>query len=212
MPAGPSTLAVPTTAGQGASAVLEVGVLPPTAAYLLGRLVRRHKLAVASGAAIAAALVIGAAAAVWQGVRAKSAADRAELEAQRAELEAGRARGAEQHALATLAELSATAPVFAAQARELAAKGKLDEAIEKLTYAVKLRPGVPEYLVERGDLLRKLTPICGAAIPAPTIYSIVSCISCIKACNSGVLNCSTGCACCSKMGSPMRKTVLIAIF
>ena len=45
---------------------------PPTTAYLLSKLVRRNKLAFAAGAAIAASLVIGIAASVWQAVRARA--------------------------------------------------------------------------------------------------------------------------------------------
>ena len=39
---------------------------PPTTAYLLSKLIRRNKLAFAAGAAIAASLVIGLAASLWQ--------------------------------------------------------------------------------------------------------------------------------------------------
>jgi WD40 repeat protein len=46
---------------------------PPTAGYLLSKLIRRHKLAFAAGTAIAASLVIGIAASVWQAVRATRA-------------------------------------------------------------------------------------------------------------------------------------------
>jgi WD40 repeat protein/serine/threonine protein kinase len=46
---------------------------PPTAGYLLGKLVRRNKLAFAAGTAIAASLVIGIAASAWQAVRATRA-------------------------------------------------------------------------------------------------------------------------------------------
>jgi eukaryotic-like serine/threonine-protein kinase len=53
-----------------------------------------------------------------------------------------------------LNELRATAPAFADQARSLAAKERFDDAIEKLNYAVKLRPDVADYLVAKGDLLQ----------------------------------------------------------
>ena len=46
---------------------------PPTAGYLLSKLIRRNKLAFAAGTAIAASLVIGIAASVWQAVRATKA-------------------------------------------------------------------------------------------------------------------------------------------
>ena len=50
---------------------------PPTAAYSISKLVRRNKLAVRAGAAIAASLVIGITASVWQAVRADREAKRA---------------------------------------------------------------------------------------------------------------------------------------
>ena len=78
-------------------------------------------------------LVIGIAGSVWQAVRATHA---------------------EKRAVAALDELRATAPAFAEQARALAAREKFDEAIEKLDYAVKLRPDAAEYLVAKGDLLQ----------------------------------------------------------
>ena len=48
---------------------------PPTAGYLLSKLVRRNKLAFAAGAAIAASLVVGIAVSMWQAVRANRAFD-----------------------------------------------------------------------------------------------------------------------------------------
>ncbi|MFN0126293.1 MAG: protein kinase domain-containing protein [Verrucomicrobiales bacterium] len=113
---------------------------PPTAAYLLGRLMRRHKLAVTAGAAIAASLVIGIAVSVWQAVR----ADR----------EAKRAITAEAQAVAALDELRSAAPAFAAQARSLAARERFAEATEKLDYAIKLRPDVIDHLLTKADLLQ----------------------------------------------------------
>ena len=44
-----------------------------------------------------------------------------------------------------------TAPTFVAEAKTLAAKGQFDLAIEKLDYAAKLQPDVPELLVTKGD-------------------------------------------------------------
>jgi len=99
---------------------------PPSTAYRLQKLMRRNKLAFAAGTAIAASLVIGIAASVWQAARANRALD----------------------------DLRATAPAFADQARGLAARERYDEAIEKLDYALKLRPDSPEYLVAKADLLQ----------------------------------------------------------
>src|SRR5436190_1299713 len=50
---------------------------PPTATYLISKLIRRNKLAVTAGAAIAAALLIGLAFTTWQAVRADREATRA---------------------------------------------------------------------------------------------------------------------------------------
>ncbi len=115
---------------------------PPTARYLLGKLIRRNKIAFAASAAIAASLVIGIAASVWQAVRATSA---------------------EKAAMATLDELRATAPAFVEQARGLAAKEHFDEAIEKLDYALKLRPDAAEFLLAKGDLLQCQLKLAEAA-------------------------------------------------
>jgi serine/threonine protein kinase len=125
---------------------------PPTAAYLLSKLIRRHKLAMTAGAAIAASLVTGIAASVWQSVR----ADRA----------ATRAKTAEAQAVAALDELRSTAPAFAAQARSLARKERFAEAIEKLDYATKLRPDVTDYLLLKADLLQCQLQFAAAA----TVY------------------------------------------
>ena len=99
---------------------------PPTAAYIAGRLMRRHKLVFAASAAVAVSICAGLAASVWQAVRANRA----------------------------LEELRATAPAFVEQARSLVAKERFAEAIEKLAYAAKLRPDAPEYLLAKADLLQ----------------------------------------------------------
>ncbi len=114
----------------------------PSAAYRLQKTWQRNKLAFAAGAAIAASLVIGIAASVSQAVRATSA---------------------ENRAVAALDELRATAPAFAEQARGLAAQERFGEAIEKLDYAVKLRPDAAEYLVAKGDLLECQLKLAEAA-------------------------------------------------
>src|SRR5436190_2489884 len=115
---------------------------PPTAAYLISKLIRRNKLAVTAGAAIAASLVIGIAASVWQAVRAKTA---------------------ESQAVAALDELRSAAPAFAAQARSLAGRERFAEAIEKLDYAIKLRPDVIDHLLAKADLLQCQLQLAGAA-------------------------------------------------
>ena len=106
---------------------------PPGRLYRFQKLFRRNKLGFAAGTAIVAALVVGLAASLWQSSRANH--------------EATRARAA-------LGELRATAPAFAEQARALVTREQFDEAIEKLDYAVKLRPDGAAYLVAKGDLLQ----------------------------------------------------------
>ncbi|MBX7209562.1 MAG: protein kinase [Verrucomicrobiaceae bacterium] len=118
---------------------------PPTAAYLLSKLIRRNKVAFAAGTAIAASLVIGIAASVWQAVRATQA---------------------EKKAVTAFDELRATAPAFAEQARGLAAKEQYADAIAKLDYAIKLRPDAAEFLVAKGDLLQCQLRLA----PAAAIY------------------------------------------
>ncbi|HEY3901351.1 MAG TPA: leucine-rich repeat domain-containing protein [Chthoniobacter sp.] len=53
----------------------------------------------------------------------------------------------------TLGELRGTAPTFAAQSRALTEDGKLDEAVEKISYATKLDPKNPDYALQRGHSL-----------------------------------------------------------
>jgi serine/threonine protein kinase/Leucine-rich repeat (LRR) protein len=106
---------------------------PPTTAYLLSKLIRRNKVAFAAGAAIAASLVIGIAMSVWQAVRATSA---------------------EKRVVAAFDELRLAAPAFVEQARSLAAKEQFAAAIEKLNYALQLRPLAAEILVAKADLLQ----------------------------------------------------------
>ncbi|MBI3409662.1 MAG: protein kinase [Planctomycetes bacterium] len=110
-----------------------VAARPPSTAYRLQKAWQRNKLVFVAGAAIAASLVIGITLSIWQTVRADREATRA---------------------VASLEELRATAPAFAEQARVRAAKDQFEDALEKLAYAAKLRPDVPEYLIAKGDLLQ----------------------------------------------------------
>lgn len=87
---------------------------PPNLSYLLGKLIRRHKLAFATGAAIAASLVLGLTVSVWQAIRATRAEELANKEAQRATAaerlaidEAARAVAAEKNMANTLVEVAA---------------------------------------------------------------------------------------------------------
>jgi serine/threonine protein kinase/Leucine-rich repeat (LRR) protein len=126
-----------------------VAARPPTTAYLLGKLIKRHKSAVAAGATVVLALVVGFAVALGQ--------------ARRANREATRARSAEQRAMATVDELRATAPAFAEQAHALAMGEHFAEAIEKLDYAIKLQPAATEYLLAKADLLQCQLELAEAA-------------------------------------------------
>jgi Leucine-rich repeat (LRR) protein/Flp pilus assembly protein TadD len=110
-----------------------VNARPPSTAYRLQKAMSRNKVAFGAGVAVVMALVMGIAGSVWQAVRAKSA---------------------EKRVTAALDELRASAPAFEEQARALAAREKFDEAIEKLDYALKLRPDVAEYYVAKADLLQ----------------------------------------------------------
>ncbi|MFN0052474.1 MAG: protein kinase domain-containing protein [Planctomycetales bacterium] len=106
---------------------------PPSAGYRVRKLIRRHKLTATALLAVAASLVVGISLSVWQAVR-------ADRESQRV--------------AAVLNELREAAPAFAEQARGLALLGRFREAEEKLAYASKLQPDLPEYHVARGDLLQ----------------------------------------------------------
>jgi tetratricopeptide (TPR) repeat protein len=115
---------------------------PPTSVYLLGKLIRRNRLAFAAGVGVAACLVVGMMLSSWQAIR---------------------ARQAERRALATLEELRGTAPAFAEQARALVARSKFDEAITKLDYAIQLQPKAAEYLVSKANLLQCQLKLAEAA-------------------------------------------------
>jgi serine/threonine protein kinase/Leucine-rich repeat (LRR) protein len=110
-----------------------VAAHPPSTGYRIGKFLKRHRRPVFAAAMLAIVLLGGIIVSTWQAVRAKSA---------------------ENRAVSALDELARTAPAFAEQARNLAARTLFDQAIEKLDYAVKLRPDVAEYLVAKGDLLQ----------------------------------------------------------
>ncbi|HZJ14818.1 MAG TPA: hypothetical protein VFD27_07205, partial [Chthoniobacteraceae bacterium] len=79
---------------------------PPTAGYLLSKLIRRNKLVFIAGAAIAASLVIGIAASLWQAMRATHA--EREQRTLRTTAEAARAGEATQRQQAEAAQASET--------------------------------------------------------------------------------------------------------
>ncbi|RBP39110.1 serine/threonine protein kinase [Roseimicrobium gellanilyticum] len=103
-----------------------VSATPPTMGYQFRKFARRNRAALHVAAAIATVLVAATVMSTWQAVRANRA----------------------------LNELRDSAPAFAEQARALVAQEKFGEAIEKLDYAIKLRPDVAEYLLAKADLLQ----------------------------------------------------------
>ena len=68
----------------------------------------------------------------------------------------------ERHARETLAELTATAPTFLAQAQALIEKQQFAEALEKIDFAVALKPDDAEYRVVKGNVLQSLFRFAGA--------------------------------------------------
>src|SRR5881396_1781871 len=77
-----------------------VQACPPSAWYRFRKFARRNKVALVTAALVAAALVLGTAAATWQAIRATRAEDRAlaerdEKEQARAEADAARKRAEE---------------------------------------------------------------------------------------------------------------------
>jgi serine/threonine protein kinase len=114
---------------------------PPSSAYQFQKFVRRNKLAVVAAAAVALALLAAITAGVWQGMRAVREKKRA---------------------TAAVADLRDTAPAFADQARALAARGQFDDAIDKLAFAARLRPDLPNYVARQGDLRQSQLHIADA--------------------------------------------------
>lgn len=110
-----------------------VSARPPSSSYRLQKLIRRNKLTFAAGGAIAMSLLIGITVSLWQTMQAERA---------------------KSQVVNVLNELKAAAPAFAEQARGLVAKEQFNEALERLAYASKLRPDVPEYFVAQGDVLQ----------------------------------------------------------
>ena len=108
-----------------------IAARPPSALYRFQKLVRRNKGTFAALAVIALVLCAGIIVSVNQALR---------------------ARRGEARANNTLAELRDSAPTFAAQAQALAIAGKYDQAMEKLDYAIRLRPADIGYLMAKADL------------------------------------------------------------
>jgi serine/threonine protein kinase/Leucine-rich repeat (LRR) protein len=73
-----------------------------------------------------------------------------------------RIAASERRARTTLVELQATAPEFHAQALALTTEGKFEEALKKISYALQLRPDLPEYHVLQGNLYQSLVRLTEA--------------------------------------------------
>ena len=68
-----------------------------------------------------------------------------------------------QNMAATLAQLRSTAPTFAAQARSLVEEGKLDEALDKIAFAIDLAPANADYHLYRANTLQAAQRLTDAA-------------------------------------------------
>jgi serine/threonine protein kinase/Leucine-rich repeat (LRR) protein len=77
-----------------------------------------------------------------------------------------------RRATTALDELRNAAPVFAAQARALAMQQDIDGALQKLEYALTLRPGATEYLLQKGDLLESRLRFAEAAAVYQSVLAV----------------------------------------
>lgn len=123
-------------------------------------LVQRHRGAF--GTAFAALLVITGLA-VWFVLNLRASEREATRNADLAANNAREARQNEQKAESALASLEKTAPTFAAQATGLVEQGELDEALEKIGYAVSLDRRNPDYLLQQANLLQATQKLAAAA-------------------------------------------------
>ncbi len=125
---------------------------PDTLLYRAGKFVRRHRVAVTSGALAAAALVAGLGLALWQGRLALAEARRADAQAQRAAGEAQRAERVKDFLVALFREAS---PLQRAGDRPLSAEDLLDRGIEKARAELAAEPAL------QAELLRDFSTILG---------------------------------------------------
>lgn len=96
-----------------------IAARPPNASYLLGKLIRRHKFAFATGSAIVTSLILGITVSVWQAVRATRAENQATTEADRA---TAAERQAREETVRAIAAERKTADAMVAVAAERDAK------------------------------------------------------------------------------------------
>ncbi|MES2925003.1 MAG: protein kinase [Verrucomicrobiota bacterium] len=124
---------------------------PPSQLYRVRRLVRRNRLAVAAGGAIAAAVLVGLVFSTLFFFREKEA---------------------RLQATATLAKLKGTAPTFEAQARALLDEGKMDGALTKIEFATDLSPENPDYRLFRANLLEAVQRLSEAVVDYKTVLAL----------------------------------------
>ena len=109
-----------------------IAARPPGQFYRFGKMVKKHKGVFAALTAFVFVLCAGIVVSVSQALR---------------------ARRGEARATAALEELRASTPAFLAQARDLASRGLLAEAMEKLDHALRLMPEDNACLLTKADLL-----------------------------------------------------------
>jgi serine/threonine protein kinase len=101
---------------------------PPSRLYRFRKQVRRNKVAFTGAAAFIAALVVGIVSSTWEAARARKA----------------------------LSELREAAPSFAAEAQALIEDRNFTQALQKVTYAVSLRPEAPRFHYLKGNIHQSL--------------------------------------------------------
>ncbi len=112
-----------------------VEACPPSTVYRLRKFVRKHRAGLATAAALAALLLLGAAVSTWQAVRARRA--EAAARDRLAETEAARAAEAEQRRLAEAAEQKARAAAVAEQKSKETAQARAAETQTVLDFVEK---------------------------------------------------------------------------
>jgi serine/threonine protein kinase len=128
-----------------------IAARPPGQFYRFSKLVRRNKGTFAALTTIALVLCAGIVVSATQAMR---------------------ARRGEARARAALDELRDSAPVHAAQAQTLAINAQFAAAIEKLDYAIRLRPMDTGYLMAKADLLECQLRFSEAAAVYRTVVEV----------------------------------------
>jgi tetratricopeptide (TPR) repeat protein len=116
---------------------------PPSRLYLLGKLVRRHRLACASAAAVAAALTIGLGVAMWQYFQAQQARNRAVAAQAQAQTEADKSVAVAQFLKDMLLGVG---PAVAQGQDTKLLRGILDKTSDRIDKDLKNQPEVADEL------------------------------------------------------------------